>query len=62
MQLRLPHAGYNISCFKLRGTETYLVVNKTLCSLTALKVRPLRTLTREIKSWYGVSYYHSGTL
>jgi hypothetical protein len=62
VQLALPHAGINISCFKLSDTEAYLVVNKTICSLTALEVRPLKTLTKEILSWRGVSYYHRGTL
>jgi hypothetical protein len=61
MQLRLPFAGYAIPCFKLRDTEVYLVANKTLCSFTALEVRPLKTLD-DIQSWRGASYYHSGTL
>jgi hypothetical protein len=50
MQLRLPFAGYSIPCFKQRDTEVYLVVNKTLCSFTALEVRPLKTLTEDIRS------------
>jgi hypothetical protein len=62
MQFRLPFAGYAIPCFKLRDTEVYLVVNKTLCSFTALEVRPLKTLTEDIESWYGASYYRRGTL
>jgi hypothetical protein len=62
MQLRLPFAGHAIPCFKLRNTEVYLVVNKTLCSFTGLKVRPLKTLTEDIRSWYGASYYRRGTL
>jgi hypothetical protein len=62
MQFRLPIAGMGIPCFKLRDTEVYLVVNKTLCSFTALEVRPLKTLTEDIQSWFGVSYYHGGTL
>jgi hypothetical protein len=62
MQLRLPHAGHIIPCFKVRDTEAYLVVNKTLCSFTAPKVRPLKALTEDIQSWRGASYYHSGTL
>jgi hypothetical protein len=62
MHFRLPLAGYAIPCFNLRDTEVYLVVNKTLCSFTALEVRPLKTLTRDIQSWYGASYYHRGTL
>jgi hypothetical protein len=62
MQFRLPFAGYAIPCFKLRDTEVYLVVNQTLCSFTALEVRTLKTLTENIQSWYGASYYHRGTL
>jgi hypothetical protein len=62
MQFRLPFTGSAIPCFKLRDTEVYLVVNKTLCSLTALEVRPLKTLTEDIQSWFGASYYFRGTL
>jgi hypothetical protein len=62
MQFRLPFAGYDIPCFKVRDTEVYLVVNQTLCSFTALEVRPLKTLTEEIQSWFGASYYRRGTL
>jgi hypothetical protein len=56
MQLRLPHAGYDIPCFKVSDTEVYLVVNNTLCSFTAMQIRPLKTMAREIYSWRGVSY------
>jgi hypothetical protein len=62
MQFKLPLGGYCIPCFKLRDTEVYLVVNKTLCSFTAFEVRPLKTLTESIESCFGVSYYHRGTL
>jgi hypothetical protein len=62
MQLRLPHVGRGIPCFKLRDTEVYLVVKKTLCFFTALQVHPLKTLTEDIWSWCGASYYHRGTL
>jgi hypothetical protein len=62
MQFRLPLAGYSIPCFKLRDTEVYLVVNKTLCSFTAFEVRPLKSLTGIIQSWFGTSYYRRGTL
>jgi hypothetical protein len=62
MQFRLPVAGYGIPCFKLRDTKVYLVVNKTLCSFTALEVRLLKTLTKDIQNLFGVSYYHRGTL
>jgi hypothetical protein len=62
MQLRLPFRGLGIPCFKLSETEVYLVVNKTLCSFTALEVRPIKTLTTDIRSWYGASYYSRGTL
>jgi hypothetical protein len=62
MQFRLPYADHAIPCFKLSDTEVYLVVNKTLCSFTGFEVRPLKTLTEGIKSWYGASYYRRGTL
>jgi hypothetical protein len=62
MQFRLPFAGYGIPYFKLRDTEVYLVANQILCSFTAFEVRPLKTLTEDIQSWYGTSYYHRGTL
>jgi hypothetical protein len=62
MQFRLPFAGCAIPCFKLRNTEVYLVVNKTLCSFTAFEVRPIKTLTEDIQSCCGASYYHRGTL
>jgi hypothetical protein len=62
MQFRLPFAGGCIPCFQLRDTEVYLVVNKTLCSFTALEVQPLKTLTEDIQSKFGVSYYRRGTL
>jgi hypothetical protein len=62
MQFKLPYAGCSIPCFKLSDTEVYLVVNKTLCSFTAFEVRPLRTLTEDISSHYGGSYYRRGTL
>jgi hypothetical protein len=62
MVLRLPYAGCGIPCFKLRDTEVYLVVNKTLCSFTALQVHPLKTLTEDIRSLYGASYYRRETL
>jgi hypothetical protein len=62
MQLRLPHVGWGVPCFKLSETEVYLVVKKTLCSFTGLQVRSLKTLTEDIESWYGASYYFRGTL
>jgi hypothetical protein len=49
MHFRLPFAGQSIACFKLRDTEVYLVVNKTLCSFTALEVRPLKTVFKYIQ-------------
>jgi hypothetical protein len=62
MQLRLPHAGCSISCFKLRDTDVYLVVNATLCCFTGPQVYPLKTLTTSIHGWCGPSYYSRGTL
>jgi hypothetical protein len=62
MQLRLPHADFAMPCFILRDTEVYLVANKTLCSFTALEVRFIKTLTGDIRSWCGASYYRRGIL
>jgi hypothetical protein len=62
MQIRLPFTGSSIPCFKVRDTEVYLIVNKTLCSFTSFEVRPLETLTESINSWAGASYYRRGTL
>jgi hypothetical protein len=62
MQFRLPFAGQSIPCFKERDTEVYLVVIKTICSFTVFEVRPLKTLTEDIESACGASYYHRGTL
>jgi hypothetical protein len=62
MHLRLPHSEAAIPCFKVRDTEVYLVVKKTLCSFTAFEVRPIKTLTKSIQSRSGASYYHRGTL
>jgi hypothetical protein len=62
MQLRLPYACQVICCFKLRDTEVYLVVNKTLYSFTALEVRPLKFLREDTYSCWGASYYSRGTL
>jgi hypothetical protein len=62
MQFRLPFAGCSIPCFKVRDTEVYLVVKKTLYSFTALEVRALRSLPRDMKSWYGASYYNRDTV
>jgi hypothetical protein len=62
MQFRLPFAGCAIPCFKLRDTEVFLVVNKTLYSFTAFEIHPLKSLTEDIQSWFGASYYRRGTL
>jgi hypothetical protein len=62
MQSRLPFAGSDIPCFKLRDTEVYLVVKDTLCSFTGFEVHPLKTLTHIISNWRGASYYRRGTL
>jgi hypothetical protein len=61
MQFRLPFAGSCMPCFKVRDTEVYLVVNKTLCSFTAFEVRRLNT-TVDMQSCRGTSYYRRGTL
>jgi hypothetical protein len=61
-QLKLPYADFAIPCFKLSDTEVCLVVQKTLCSFTALQLRPLQTLSENIGSLCGASYYYNSTL
>jgi hypothetical protein len=34
----------------------------SLCSFTAFEARPLKTLTEDIRSMFGPSYYRKGTL
>jgi hypothetical protein len=48
MQFRLPFEGDAFPCIKLRDTEVRLVVESTLCSFTALEVRPLKDLTENV--------------
>jgi hypothetical protein len=48
MQLKLPYGCIDIPCFKLRDTEVYLVINKTLCSFTGLQVLPIKNLNEDI--------------
>jgi hypothetical protein len=50
VQLRLPYPEIGIPCFK-RNSEVYLIVNKYLCSFTALRIKRLeRHLSKDIKS------------
>jgi hypothetical protein len=63
MRLRLPYADNAIPCFKLRDTEVYLVIKKTLLfCFTGLQITPIKTLTKDIWSSLGMSYYSRGTL
>jgi hypothetical protein len=62
LELRLPHAGCAIPCFKITDTEVCLVINRTLWSFTPLQVLPLKTLPQDISSFCGPSYYSKGTL
>jgi hypothetical protein len=62
MELRLPHIGCGIPCFKLSDSEVYLVINKTLYSFTPLQILPLKTLLDDMQTFFGASYYSRGTL
>jgi hypothetical protein len=62
IKLRLPQAGCAIPCFKIRDTEVYLIINRTLCSLTPRQVVSLKTLPQDISSFCGPSYYSKGSL
>jgi hypothetical protein len=60
MQLKLPQAARFLPCFKT-DTQVYLVLEKTLYSLTPLQVKPIQTLD-EGASECESSYYSRGTL
>jgi hypothetical protein len=62
MQFRLYRAGRGIPCFKVRNTEVYLVVKRTLCSFTGFQVCKVKSLTKNIQSFGGASYYYRGSL
>jgi hypothetical protein len=59
MQLKLPQAACDVSCFK-KDTEVYLVIESTLYSFTPLEVKPIKTLQVDIRC--SSSYYSRGTL
>jgi hypothetical protein len=62
LPLRLPLPASLFACFKLSDTQVYLVIGKTIYSFTEYEIRPLKTLTRSIRSESGPSYYSNGTL
>jgi hypothetical protein len=62
LELRLPQSGCYIPCFKVRDSQVYLLINKTLYSFTPCKVTPLKTLAEDVQSFFGASYYCRGTL
>jgi hypothetical protein len=62
IELKLPQAGCYIPCFKVRDSQVYLLINKTLYSFSPLRVTPLKTLTDDIRSFFGASYYCRGIL
>jgi hypothetical protein len=62
LELRLPLPACAIPCFKIRDTEVYLVINRTLWSFTPRLVLPLKSLPQDISSYCGPSYYSKGTL
>jgi hypothetical protein len=64
MPLQLPHAGSGIPCFKLSNSQVYLLLKKTVYSFKpqSEQITPLKTLSEDIYSWRGPSYYSKGTL
>jgi hypothetical protein len=64
MSLQLPHAGSGIPCFKLSKSQVYLLLKKTVFSFKpqTQQIQPLKTLSEDIYSWRGPSYYSNGTL
>jgi hypothetical protein len=59
MQLKLPQADYWFPCFQI-DTQVYLVIEKTLYSLTPLEVKAVKTLPEGIQCL--TSYYSRGIL
>jgi hypothetical protein len=59
MQLKLPQVAGWFPCFKA-DTQVYLLIEKTLCSFTPLKVKAVKTLPESISC--NASYYLRGTL
>jgi hypothetical protein len=60
MQLKLPHAACWFPFFKTES-QVYLVIVKSLYSLTPLQVKPIKSLTQAALCCYS-SYYSRGTL
>jgi hypothetical protein len=62
LELRLPRPSCATPCFKVRDTQVYFVIHKTLYSFTPLEVTELKTLPESIKNFAGRSCYCRGTL
>jgi hypothetical protein len=62
LELKLPKPGFYFPCFKVRSTEVYLLMHKTLYSFTPLKITKLKTVSKDIWSYVGTNYYCRGTL
>jgi hypothetical protein len=60
MKLKLPQAARFVPCFKT-DTQVYLVLERTLYSLTPLKFKPIQTLDEGVSISVS-SYYSRGTL
>jgi hypothetical protein len=59
MQLKLPQAASNFSCFKT-DAQVYLVIERTLYSFTPLEVKPIKKVEKSIGCYS--SRYSRGTL
>jgi hypothetical protein len=57
LELKLPKSGSSFPCFKVRSTEVYLLMSKTLYSFTPLKITKLKTFPNDMASYVGTSYY-----
>jgi hypothetical protein len=60
MQLKLPKERHSTCCLKT-DTQVYLVIKKTLYSITPYKFKRIKTLRQNI-SWCITSYYSRGNL
>jgi hypothetical protein len=64
LQVRLPYPGQGVPCFQLKDTQIWFVMKKTLYSFVphTLQVEQVKTLSADISSFRGPSYFSSGTL
>jgi hypothetical protein len=64
LEVRLPSPGYGLPCFKTKDSQICFVVEGGLYSISpqTVQVQLMSTVSADIKSYVGPSYYSRGTL